>query len=190
MLVLVLNSILLGAGLAMDAFSVSMADGLYEREMKGSRMMLIAGTFAVFQTLMPLIGYILVRTAVGFITGFQKYVPYIALLLLLFLGVRMLVKGIRGAAGEEYRPITAAILLTQGLATSIDALSVGFPISEHEVYEAVISALIIGLVTLVICRIGLYIGMKAGMKLENKANILGGIVLIAIGIEIFLKSIL
>ena len=190
MLVLILNSILLGVGLAMDAFSVSMADGLHERGMKGSRMMLIAGTFAVFQTLMPLIGYALVRTAVGFITGFQQWVPYIALVLLLYLGIRMLVKGIRGGSEDTYRSVSAAALLTQGIATSIDALSVGFTVSGYALHEAVISAMIIGFVTLIICRIGLYIGMRIGTRLEKGADILGGTVLIVIGIEIFLRGIL
>ena len=96
-----LNSILFGIGLAMDAFSVSMANGLNEPKMKKSRMNLIAGTFGIFQLAMPLIGWICVHSIAKAFTAFQKFIPWIALILLLFIGGKMLIEGIRGGDEEE-----------------------------------------------------------------------------------------
>ncbi len=185
------NSILFGVGLAMDAFSVSMANGLNEPKMKPGRMALIAGVFSVFQTAMPLLGWLCIRTIAQTFTAFQTFIPYIALILLLYIGGKMLIEGIRSGGDDEDKPaVTFAALLVQGIATSIDALSVGFTIAEYKALMAVVEALIIGVVTFFICMAGLYIGKKFGTKLKNKASILGGVILILIGIEIFLTGIL
>ena len=190
-LVFYLNSILLGVGLAMDAFCVSMANGLNEPEMGRPRMAAIAGTFCGYQILMPLIGWACIHTIAVLFEEFQKFIPWIALLLLLWLGGKMLMEGLQNKQSEEG---SAAVgfwaLMLQGIATSIDALSVGFTIAEADALSAVIEAVIIGVVTFLICMAGLMIGRKFGTKLAGKASILGGIILIAIGIEIFLKGIL
>ncbi len=183
------NSILLGVGLAMDAFSVSMANGLNEPCMKRRKMCLVAGTFAFFQALMPLLGWICVHTVVEYFSSLQKFIPFIALGLLLFIGGKMLIDGIKGNEEEECTGVGITVLLVQGVATSIDALSVGFTIAEYNLANAVAAALIIALVTFIICVIGLLIGKKFGTVLSNKAQIFGGIILIAIGIEIFLTGI-
>ena len=184
----VLNAVLLGAGLAMDAFSVSLANGLNNPQMKKKRMVLIAGTFAVFQFLMPMIGWFCVHTIVTLFQAFEKYIPWIALILLSYIGGKMLMEGIRPQEEEEAgkKEISFRELMVQGVATSIDALSVGFTISEYGIKEALIASLIIGAVTFVICLAGIVIGRKAGTKLAGKASILGGVILIAIGIKIFL----
>ena len=185
-----INSILFGVGLAMDAFSVSLANGLQEPKMKPGRMCEIAGTFAVFQILMPLIGWFCVRTAAERFAAFHRLIPWIALILLLYIGGKMLLEGIRGGEEQEDAPVlTRAGLMLQGIATSIDALSVGFTIADYSWQEALAEALIIGVVTFGICIAGLKIGKRFGMKLAGKASILGGVILIAIGTEIFLKGV-
>ena len=188
-LVFFLNSILFGVGLAMDAFSVSAANGLHEPEMPGTRMSLIAGTFGGFQIAMPLIGWVCVHTVLEFFSAFSKCIPWIALLLLLYIGGKMLLEGIRYREGEtKPEPLSARLLIVQGIATSIDALSVGFTIAELPFLQALTESLIIGIVTFFICIGGLLLGRKLGTRLSGKASILGGVILIAIGLEIFISS--
>ena len=185
-----LNSVFLGAGLAMDAFSVSLANGLNEPKMRKKRMCKIAGIFSIFQCLMPLIGWLCVHTIVYYFSTFEKFIPWIALILLLFIGGKMLIEGIRNKGDKkEAVKIGLAGLMFQGVATSIDALSVGFTIAEYGFPMALTASVIIGAVTFIICFIGLAIGKKFGTKLAGKASILGGIILIAIGIEIFVTVV-
>ena len=185
-----LNSALLGVGLAMDAFSVSLANGLNEPHMKKSKSCGIAGVFAFFQALMPMTGWICVHTIVEYFSAFEKFIPWIALILLAYIGGGMLLNGIRHKDKDEvsHTRLTAWALFIQGVATSIDALSVGFTIAEYDWLMALVCSLIIATVTLIICLSGLVIGKKFGTKLSNKAEILGGVILIAIGIEIFVSS--
>ena len=184
------NSILLGVGLAMDAFSVSLANGLNEPGMSRRKMCLVAGVFASFQALMPMAGWLCVTLLVELFSAFEPFIPWIALILLCFIGGKMLLEGIRGGEAEEKPGVGLAALLVQGVATSIDALSVGFTIAHYRVLEALLCALIIAAVTFVICFAGLQIGKKAGTRLAGKAGILGGAILIFIGIEIFVSSLL
>ncbi len=187
-----LNSVLFGVGLAMDAFSVSMANGLHEPMMKEGRMCCIAGTFALFQIMMPLLGWVCIHTIAERFAGFQRLIPWIALILLLYIGGKMLLEGLHGneAGTEDSVGLTWAGLMLQGIATSIDALSVGFTIAEYPWQAALTESLIIGVVTFGICMAGLRIGKFMGMKLAGKASILGGVILIGIGLEIFLTGIL
>ena len=183
------NSILLGVGLAMDAFSVSMANGLNEPTMKKNRMSMIAGVFAFFQFLMPMIGWICVHTIVQYFQMFEKFVPWIALFLLLDSGGSMLMEGIKGGEEEELKGVGFKALMIQGVATSIDALSVGFTIADYGLFMAFVCSVIIAVVTFFICMGGLQIGKTVGTKLSNKAAILGGAILIFIGIEIFVTGV-
>lgn len=186
-----LNSILLGVGLAMDAFSVSMANAMIENKMGKARAAFIAGIYAVFQAVMPLTGWVCVHFAAKKFALFNKAVPYIALVLLCYIGGKMLYDGIRNTQNEQaIKNLTFTTLLAQGVATSIDALSVGFTISDSKFAEALVCALIIAAVTFIICSVGLFIGKKFGSLLKNKAAFLGGTILIIIGIEIFLKGVL
>ena len=185
-----INSVLLGVGLAMDAFSVSLANGLNEPRMGRGRMALIAGCFAFFQFLMPMIGWTCVRAVEQAFASFRRAIPWIALVLLGGIGAKMLLEGVRGGGGEEgSTALGLGALLLQGVATSIDALSVGFTIAEYGPLMALSAALIIAAVTYAICRVGLVLGKRFGTRLAGKASILGGLILIAIGIEIFLKNI-
>lgn len=185
------NSALLGVGLAMDAFSVSLANGLNEPAMKKGRMSLIAGVYAFFQFAMPMIGWICVHTIVRYFGAFERFIPWIALVLLLYIGGSMLIEGIKNkdSADETVKKLGFGTLIVQGVATSIDALSVGFTIADYGLFMAFIASLIIAAVTFVICIAGLLIGKKVGTKLAGKASILGGIILIAIGLEIFIKGV-
>ena len=190
-LVFVFNSVLLGVGLAMDAFSVSLANGLNEPRMKGGRMCGIAGVFSGFQFLMPLVGWFCVHTIAQRFAVFEKLIPWIALILLLYIGGKMIAEARScncdaSCMGVRLKP---SDLMVQGIATSIDALSVGFTIADYGIEMAFAACLIIGAVTFVICMGGLAIGKKFGTHLSGKASALGGAILIAIGIEIFLTGV-
>ena len=185
------NSVLLGVGLAMDAFSVSLANGLNEPAMRKKKMCGVAGVFAFFQALMPMVGWICVHTIVQYFKAFEKCIPWIALILLLFIGGKMLIEGIRNNdTDDEETKVDLVALLIQGVATSIDALSVGFTIAGYGLLMALVCALIIAVVTFVISMAGLIIGKKFGTKFANRATIFGGVILILIGIEIFVTGVL
>ena len=185
------NSALLGVGLAMDAFSVSLANGLNEPCMKKGRVGFIAGVFAFFQFAMPMIGWVCVHTVAQHFAAFEKFIPWIALVLLVFIGGKMLREGIHCTEEAcECKAVSLSALLVQGVATSIDALSVGFTIAGYDLLMAFVCCLVIAVVTFVICVGGLLIGKTAGTKLSGKASVFGGVILIFIGIEIFLTGIL
>lgn len=190
---LILNSILLGVGLAMDACAVSMANGLNDPNMKVRKVLLVALIFAFFQALMPMIGWICVRTVAQQFDKFTVAIPYIALALLGFIGGKMIYEGVthkeNSSEQQSHKNLTAVVLLTQAVATSIDALSVGFTVSSYDVWQALTSVAIIALVTFAICVGGVYVGKKFGTKLGNKAEIFGGIILIGIGLEIFITGV-
>ena len=187
---LIFNSVSLGIGLAMDAFSVSLANGLKEPKMKLKKIFAIAGIFALFQALMPLIGWVAVAGFAELFDKFKPFIPWIAFILLCFIGAKMIFDTARPSKeeNEAVKSITVGALLVQAVATSIDALSVGFTISEYNLPEATLCSALIGFVTFFICFAGIIIGKKAGMKLAGKATILGGIILIFIGLEIFITS--
>ena len=217
--VFVLNSAALGVGLAMDAFSVSMANGLHEPHMRPGRMSGIAGVYAFFQYAMPMIGWICVHTIVQMFNSFQAFIPWIALILLSIIGGNMLREGLHPDEAEKVEcpkdgylcpktrrlcprdgkecPVSDSApaylsthtLVLQAVATSIDALSVGFAIAEYNTLMAFTASLIIAAVTLAICLGGIKIGKKAADKLEGKASILGGLILIGIGLEIWISNI-
>ncbi|MBQ2901486.1 MAG: manganese efflux pump [Agathobacter sp.] len=185
-----INSAMLGVGLAMDAFSVSLANGLNEPKMRKRRMAMIAGVFAGFQALMPFIGWVCVHTVVQYFKVFESFIPWIALVLLCFIGGKMLKEGIENKEEEvEKAGVGMKALMIQGIATSIDALSVGFTIAEYGLLMAVVAALIIGVLTFFICFGGLALGKKFGTVFANKATIMGGVILIIIGLEIFITGI-
>ena len=194
-LIFFVNSVLLGVGLAMDAFSVSIANALNETQMKKSRMCFIAGIYAFFQFAMPMIGWICVHTVVEYFSKFEAFIPWIALALLLWIGGKMIWEAVHPDAEEEKAAeeaaakLTFATLMIQGVATSIDALSVGFTIADYGLLMAFVASLIIAVVTFAICMTGLLIGKKAGEKLGSKATLIGGLILVGIGIEIFVKGV-
>ena len=189
---LILNALLLGVGLAMDACAVSMANGLNEPKMRVGKITLIAAMFGFFQALMPMIGWVCIHFIAQQFEVVTKAIPYIALALLAFIGGKMIFDGARHKKNEEEKPVkklTFWVLLLQALATSIDALSVGFTIADYDVVKALVSAAIIAVVTFGICFGAVFLGKKFGTSLGNKAEIIGGVILICIGIEIFVKGV-
>lgn len=146
--VFLLSSVLLGAGLAMDAFSVSLANGFHEPGMGWEKISFMAGIFAFFQWLMPMAGWICVHIIVEVFQFFASYIPWIACFLLCFIGVSMVKEGFSGDAGHIRAGVGKKALLLQGVATSIDALSVGFTNEKMDLAAAFVCALIIAAVTL------------------------------------------
>lgn len=181
---------LLGLGLSMDAFSISLANGLNEPKMKKRKTFLVAGVFAFFQLIMPMIGWVCVHTILQYFQVLEKIIPWIAFILLAFIGGKMVFEGIKGDEEKKDCKLCFSTLLVQGVATSIDALSVGLTIAGYNVWMALVASLIIGVVTLVICLIGLMLGKKVGTKFAGKANILGGVILIAIGLKILITALI
>ena len=182
------NCVLLGVGLAMDAFSVSIANCLANPRMNRAEMSGMAFSYGFFQFLMPMVGWFCVHTIISIFEKFQPFIPWIAFILLLYIGGKMVLDGIRGEVEEEGKKLTFGVLMIQSVATSIDALSVGFTIAEYQAAMALAASLIIAVVTFGICMGGAFIGKKAGSHLSGKASILGGTILIAIGLEILIKS--
>lgn len=184
------TGILLGVGLAMDAFSVSLANGLKEPCMKYPKMCLVAATFAIFQALMPMIGWVLIHSVVEYFQSLERWIPWIALALLSYIGVSMILESRKELPCEEksMQKLGIGALLVQGIATSIDALSVGVTIADRDLGEALLTAALIAIVTFVICLGGILIGKTVGTKLAGRAGIFGGIILIFIGLEIFITS--
>ncbi|MGN0436395.1 MAG: manganese efflux pump MntP family protein [Wujia sp.] len=185
----VFNSVFLGIGLAMDAFSVSMVNGLHEHDMRKTRMCGMASVYAGFQFIMPMIGWFCVHTIIQYFEVFEKFIPWIALVLLLYIGGKMIIDALREEEENPEYKLGVGILILQGIATSIDAFSVGFTIADYKLLMAFMCCLIVAFVTFVLCIIGLIIGKKFGTKFANKSGILGGIILIGIGIEIFVKGV-
>lgn len=186
-----LMSIALGAGLAMDAFSVSLANGLSEPCMRVRKICGMAGVFSLFQFAMPMIGWICVHTVMQYFQFFEKLIPWIALALLGYIGGKMLYEGFTCKDEEECgcKAIGISALLVQGVATSIDALSVGFTIADYNWLMALICCLVIAIVTFILCLVGVLLGKTFGTKLAGKASLLGGFILIFIGIKIFVDGV-
>lgn len=190
------NSILIGVGLAMDAFSVSLANGLNEPDMSTKKSLGVAGVFAGFQGIMPFIGWLCVHTIATVFSAFEKLIPWIALALLGYIGGKMLYEGIKEykckSGGGTDCPIPKKLglsaLLVQGVATSIDALSVGFTISDYQLVQALACALLVAAVTFGICFAGIQLGKRFGTALSGTSSIFGGSILIFIGLEIFITS--
>lgn len=188
------TSILFGVSLAMDAFSVSLANGMNNPKMRVGKICTIAGIFGFFQALMPFLGWILLTTVLSLFESLTVIIPWIALGLLGFIGGKMLIDGIKAKESDEEceccscSTLTLGALLVQGIATSIDALSAGTGFEGYSLIDAIVASVIIAVVTFGICVGGVLIGKKTGMLLANKACILGGLILIAIGLYIFISS--
>ena len=207
---LIVVSLGLGVGLAMDACAVSMTNGMNEPQMKLGKSTLIAFMYAFFQALMPMIGWVCVSLVATNFARFAKWVPYIALVLLAIIGGKMLFDGIKEAhqakksttqpddtqSNGTGRKLTFGLLIVQAIATSIDALSTGFSLAKiagdnaaTDWWKALISAGLIAIVTFAICFVAVHLGKKFGNKLGNKAQIVGGVILMIIGLEIFISGV-
>ena len=177
--------ILIAVSLSMDAFAVSICKGLSVRKVSLQHAMICGVWFGGFQFLMPALGYFLGDRFAALLT---KFGPWIAFVLLALIGANMIKESFGGdeQLDDDY---SAKAMLPLAIATSIDALSVGFTISEYGWLMALAASLIIAVVTFFICMAGLRIGKKFGTKLSGKASILGGMILIGIGLEIFISGV-
>ena len=184
----ILVNLLLGVGLAMDAFSVSVVDGLSEPSMRRKKDIIVAFTFGFFQFAMPLIGWVFVHTLVKTFKVLEKFIPWIAFLILCKIAWGMIVEGVIAMDEEEKHEnrLTKQGLLVQAIATSIDALSVGFTIADYTIVPAIAASVLIGLVTFIICLFGILLGKKLGTKFTGKTSIIGGLILFGIGLKIII----
>ena len=180
--------LLIAIGLSMDAFAVATTSGMTKKNINLRWTIAIAGVFGVFQGIMPTMGYLLGNTLTGYI---EKYDHIIAFILLGFIGFNMLFEAVkedgRKDTSEQRKNITWGAILIEGVATSIDALAVGVSFSALRV-DIISSALFIATVTFFISICGVLIGKKFGSLLQKKAEIIGGLILIGIGIKIFLEQ--
>lgn len=190
----IISILLLGVGLSMDACAVSISNGLANKKISIKETLLITLTFGVFQMMMPLIGYFIGSLFTNLIV---KIVPYIALALLSFLGFKMIVESIKSRKKNEdeeekenIKKLSFKMLLIQAVATSIDALSVGLVFVGINYPLVIFYTGIIGIITTILSLISVFIGKKFGDIFSNKAEIVGGIILIAIGLKIFIEAFL
>ena len=183
---LILNSALLGFGLAMDAFSVSLTNGLSEPKMKLKKTFFIAGIFALFQALMPLLGYFLGAAFADFVSSVDHWITFI---LLGLIGGNMIKESLEKGDSCPVSPdFSFKTMLAMAVATSIDALAVGITFSFFEV-NLLTAITVIGITTFALCTLGVLVGHKFGARFKNKASLAGGIVLILIGTKILLEHL-
>lgn len=183
----VLQALMVGVGLAMDSCTVSMTDGMNEKNMSLGKNILIALIFAIFQQIMPVAGYFVGRVFSAYII---KYVPLVALIILGVLGVKMLADAIRGQKeSEKLGKITFLMLVLQAIATSIDALSVGVTFVGYNIGQMFFVTSLIGIITFFFTFIGVKLGKRFGTIFGKDAQIVGGLILILNGIEIYMSSL-
>ncbi len=180
---------MIGIGLSMDAFAAAICKGLSMRKATLSNILIIALFFGGFQAFMPAAGYFLGKQFEEYIVAVDHW---IAFLLLLFIGGKMIIEVIRGSDEEESRILETAVdikeILILAVATSIDALAVGISFAFLKV-EIVSAAVMIGATTFILSAIGVLIGKKFGFKYKNKATVAGGLILILIGTKILLEHL-
>lgn len=181
---ILVRSLVLGLGLSMDASATSLANGLKYTYMTKQMMLGMAILFGVMQGVMPFIGYCIGHALIQWIGA---YISWIALGVLSLLGLNMIISGFQ-KEDNALKSISIKGLVIQGIATSLDALSVGFTMAEYSILDALICVGCISLVTMIMCYISVRIGCRFGKRLGNIAEIFGGLILIGVGIEIFLKG--
>ncbi|MBP3349146.1 MAG: manganese efflux pump [Bacteroidaceae bacterium] len=177
--------IVLAIGLCMDSFAVSLTSGTLMRPFTMRRACKFALIMALFQGLMPVVGWLL---GVGFREYIEAYDHWIALALLLYLGGRMIYEALQQEECQCFDPCCTRTAMTMGLATSIDAMAVGISLSFLHV-DIVQSAIVIGITTFIFSMAGLLIGKKIGCYLKKGAEIIGGIILILIGVKICIEHL-
>ncbi len=184
----IIEKLFLAIGMATDAATVNISNGM-QQKLQARQVLAISFSFGFFQFVMPLMGYALANSF--FAQYVNKAIPYIALILLGFLGGKMLYEAFKKDDEEENNPkITIKKVIMQSIATSIDAFSIGILLVPYSFNEALLTVFLIGIVTVILPFIGFYVGRKFGDLFKSKAEIVGGLILIIIGIEIFLKGIL
>ncbi len=183
----------IGVGLSMDAFAVSMCQGVSMKKLRAPHVLLTALFFGGFQALMPLAGFALGSTFASAVT----IGPWIAFALLLIIGAKMLIDGIRDRDAEAPDGLASiGRLFVLAIATSIDAFAVGVTFSMqsgivwlHGGTSIFFAIALIGMTTFILSVIGVWLGNRFGLRYHRAATITGGVVLILIGIKILLESL-
>ena len=182
---------LIALGLSMDAFAVSISNGLFYKNFKKSHMFLSSLTFGIFQGIMPVIGFFAGNMFFDLISSYDHWIAFI---LLSFIGTNMIIDAIKELKIERKNDLfkkdySFKSMLLQGIATSVDALAVGISFAALKINILIASANIC-LVTFIVCLIGNYVGKKFGHLLEEKAKIFGGAILILIGLKILIEHMI
>ena len=188
----ILEILLTSVGLSMDASAVGMTNGLNEPKMPLRKILLVALFYGLFQGLMPLVGYL---CASIFAQAVASVAPYIALALLGFIGGKMIFEACKKEEECEKKSLTIGTLTVQAIATSIDALAVGITLLAYDTIGTL--ALNVFLVCTIFCVVtfaltvgAIYIGKKVGSILADKAELVGGIILVCIGLKIFIEGVI
>ncbi len=190
-----INTILVSLSMSVDAMTVGATDGIVEANMKKRKALIIAATFGVFQFVMPVIGYFI---GYGFKDYLSKYIPWIAFSLLVLLGIKSIIDWVKelkeskenASEIKESKIIKPFDIFAQGIATSIDALCIGFVYLASPINEALLVFAIIGISTFVLSFTTTLLGKLIGDKLQKYATLIAGLVFIGIGIKILLEGIL
>lgn len=175
----------IGIGLAMDAFAVSVCKGLSMKKVDWKKTIIIALYFGIFQALMPVLGYFLGSTFSSFV---EKVDHWIAFILLAIIGGNMIKESTDDEEEKRNDNVDVKTMLLLALATSIDALAVGVTFAFFKV-NLLLSISIIGIITFALSVLGVIIGNKFGDKFQNRAELAGGIILIIIGLKILLDHL-
>lgn|SRR5690554_1081096 len=174
--------VFLALALSMDAFAVAIGLGA-KRQTNNRKMAFMAGLyFGVFQALMPLLGYWIGK---GVLAWVASYAPWIAFILLAFIGIKMVYESFSTSEDEAPKSITHRVMFVLAIATSIDAMAAGFVLNLMHV-NVILSCFIIGVVTFLFSYAGVFIGVKSGSRFESKAELFGGTVLVLIGFKTLL----
>lgn len=182
----ILLIIVLAIGLSADSFAVSLSCGIAEKKIERHRANKIAASLALFQGGLPLVGWFIGTNVKGYIESFDHW---IAFSLLAWLGAKMIIEGIKGEDKERVNIYSWRYILTLSIATSIDALVVGFSYALSTSDSLVVGAIIIGVVTFLFSRLGLSIGQRIGLKWGRISEIIGGVILIGLGVKILISHI-
>ncbi len=177
--------LLIGIGLAMDAFAVSICKGLSMKKMNWKNAVIIALYFGVFQALMPLIGYFLGMTFESIVTTFDHWVAFA---LLTLIGGGMIKESFDDEDDKKNDKVDFKTMVVLAIATSIDALAIGITFAFFDV-NIVLAVSIIGIITFIISVLGVKIGNRFGDKYQNKAQLMGGIILVLLGFKILLEHL-
>ena len=177
--------LLISIGLAMDAFAVSVCKGLAMKKMSWKKAIIIGLYFGIFQAVMPVIGYFLGTTFERFITNVDHWIAFI---LLVGIGINMVKEAFDKESENKNDNVDVKTMLVLSIATSIDALAIGITFACLKIH-IVMSVITIGLITFIISVIGVKIGNRFGDKYEKKAEIMGGVILILLGIKILLEHL-
>lgn len=177
--------IMIAIGLSMDAFAVSVTNGMLKKKFSLKYSVTMAGMFGLFQMAMPIIGY---YAGVLFKELIQSIDHWIAFVLLMFIGGKMIYEAIWGKKEEDSSPVTGKMLVVMAIATSIDALAVGVSLAVLSV-NIITSSLLIGIITFGICFFGAWIGSSFGKLFKNAPEIVGGLILMGIGTKILIEHL-